>query len=76
MRPSKYKIILISFYNFRRYSFWKVDYDKYPGEGEKLFMTKNLANGFTQRLESLRKNAFGTWGVYGEEPNLEIFGNI
>ena len=39
-------------------------------------MTKNLANGFTQRLEDLRKIAFGSWGVYGDEPNLEIMGLI
>ena len=29
-----------------RFSFWKIEYEKYPGEGEKLFMTNNLANGF------------------------------
>jgi len=28
------------------YSFWKVKYDKYEGEGVKLFMTNNLAGGF------------------------------
>ena len=28
------------------FSFWKVSYDKYPGEGQKLYMTNNLANGF------------------------------
>ena len=58
-----------------RFSFWKVEYEKYPGEGEKLFMTKNLANGFLQRLEHFRKYCFGSWGVYGDEPNLEIRGN-
>ena len=57
-----------------RWSFWKIEYDMYPGEGEKLFMTKNLAGGFIQRLETFRKYAFGTWGVYGEEPTLQIKG--
>ena len=28
------------------FSFWKVYYIKYEGEGEKLFMTNNLAAGF------------------------------
>lgn len=28
------------------FSIWRVFYDKYEGEGEKLFMTNNLANGF------------------------------
>ena len=37
-------------------------------------MTRNLANGFLQRLEHFRKYCFGVWGVYGEEPNLEIKG--
>lgn len=37
-------------------------------------MTRNLAAGFIQRLETFRKYSFGTWGVYGDEPNLEIRG--
>lgn len=28
------------------WSFWRIEYDMYEGEGEQLFMTKNLANGF------------------------------
>ena len=56
------------------FSFWRIEYEKYPGEGEKLFMTKNLANGFIQRLETFRKYSFGTFGVYGDEPNLEVRG--
>lgn len=56
------------------FSFWRIEYEKYEGEGEVLFMTNNLANGFAQRLEHFRKYAFGSWGVYGEEPKLEIRG--
>jgi hypothetical protein len=37
-------------------------------------MTNNLANGFVQRLETFRKYCFGIWGVYGEEPKLDIKG--
>ena len=33
-------------YYFIRFSFWKIEYEKYPGEGEKLYMTNNLAGGF------------------------------
>jgi hypothetical protein len=29
-----------------RFSFWKIEYEKYEGEGEKLYMTRNMANGF------------------------------
>lgn len=39
-------------------------------------MTNNLANGFLQRLEHFRKYCFGAWGVYGQEPSLEIRGNF
>lgn len=56
------------------FSIWKIKYDKYEGEGEKLYMTNNLANGFVQRLEHFRKYNFGVWGVYGDEPNLDIKG--
>jgi len=51
-----------------------VYYEKYEGEGEKLYMTNNLASGFLQRLENFRKYIFGVWGVYGQEPSLEIRG--
>lgn len=56
------------------FSLWKITYDKYPGEGEKLFMTKNLSNGFLQRMEGFNKYAIGCFGVYGEEPNLDVRG--
>lgn len=34
----------------------------------------NLASGSLQRLDQLRKNGFGSWGVYGSEGNFEIRG--
>ena len=55
-------------------SFWKVKYQKLEGEGEKLFITANSVEGFLHRMESMRKHSFGTLGVYGDEPNLEIMG--
>ena len=67
-------LILKGKFNIFRFSFWKIEYEKYTGEGEKLYMTRNLAAGFLQRLETFRKYSFGTWGVYGDEPNLEIRG--
>jgi elongation factor 1-gamma len=33
-----------------------------------------LANGTLQRLDGLRKNGFGTWGVYGDKDDFEIRG--
>jgi len=51
-----------------------MEYDKAEGEGQVVFLTCNLMNGFLQRLETFRKYAFGVVGVYGEEPNLDIKG--
>lgn len=56
------------------WSLWKVHYQKYEGEGEKVYLTSNLKNGFLQRLDHFRKYSFGVHGVYGDEPNLEIQG--
>lgn len=65
--PNKKDAIQFLWDNFDEngFSFWKITYQKYEGEGEKLFMTNNLANGFLQRLEHFRKYCFGAWGVYG-----------
>jgi hypothetical protein len=60
--------------NQEKYSVWKIHYDKDESEGKLLHLTLNLANGNLQRLEGIRKVAFGTWGVYGIEGNLEIRG--
>lgn len=56
------------------YSIWHIKYDKYTGEGEVLYMTENLQKGFIQRFEHFRKYSLGVWGVYGDEPNLDIEG--
>jgi elongation factor 1-gamma len=56
------------------YSVWHMQYDKAEGEGQVVFLTANLMNGYLQRLETFRKYSLGVVGVYGEEPNLEIRG--
>lgn len=61
-------------YDPQGFSIWFITYDKAEGEGNVLFLTNNLMNGFLQRLEHFRKYAYGIHGVYGEEPNLEIRG--
>jgi len=33
-------------YDAEGFSLWLVKYDKYTGEGEKLFLTNNLVGGF------------------------------
>ena len=58
----------------KAFSLWHLKYIKADGEGKVLFQTNNLMNGFLQRMEGNRKEAFAVHGVYGDEPNLEIKG--
>jgi len=55
------------------YSFWSCDY-KYNHELTKVFMTANLVSGFLQRLDKLRKYAFGSIIIFGDDGNLEVSG--
>jgi len=54
-------------------SIWFCEY-KYPEELTQVFMTCNLVGGFFQRLEKLRKNAFASMCVFGENNNNTIAG--
>lgn len=55
------------------YSWWYCEY-KYNHELTKTFMTANLISGFLQRLDRLRKYAFGTMLIFGDDGALEISG--
>jgi len=63
------------FKNFEKefYSVWLCEY-KYPDELTQTFMTCNLIGGMFQRIEKLRKNAFGSMIVWGENNNNTIAG--
>ena len=61
-------------YDAEGYSIWYLQYEKYEGEGEKLYMTNNLCNGFLQRIDHFRKHVFARHAVIGDEPSLEIEG--
>jgi elongation factor 1-gamma len=54
------------------FSFWYAAYEKYEGEGEKLYLTQNLMNGFLQRADNFRKHGWAVMGIIGEEPALDI----
>ncbi|UJR35820.1 hypothetical protein I4U23_028567 [Adineta vaga] len=54
-------------------SIWFCEY-KYPEDLSQVFMTCNLVSGFFQRLEKLRKNAFSSMCVFGENNNNTIAG--
>lgn len=56
------------------YSIYHLKYDKYPGEGEVLYQTSNLMNGFLQRIDHFRKHALAMHAITGDEPNLDIEG--
>lgn len=55
------------------YSIWYGEY-KYPDELTKVFMSCNLITGMFQRLDKMRKHAFGSVCLFGEDNNSTISG--
>jgi elongation factor 1-gamma len=55
------------------FSIWKCSY-KYPEELRLVFMSCNLITGMLQRLDKLRKYAFSSMAVFGEDNNNQIAG--
>jgi elongation factor 1-gamma len=60
-------------YDPQGWSIWYLHYQKAEGEGRVQYMFTNLLDGFLQRMEAMRRYSFGVMGVYGDEPNLEIY---
>lgn len=56
------------------WSFWDMRYVKYKTEGQVLYKTNNLLDGFIQRAEHFGRYSFGSHMIYGEEPDLNIKG--
>jgi elongation factor 1-gamma len=55
------------------YSIWRGDY-KYNDELKMVFMSCNLMGGMIQRLEKLKKNAFASCCLFGEDNKNAISG--
>lgn len=55
------------------YSIWYSEY-KYPEELNKIFMSCNLITGMYQRLDKMRKQAFASVCLFGEDNNSSISG--
>lgn len=55
------------------YSIWYGEY-KYPEELTKVFMSCNLITGMYQRLDKMRKQAFASMCLFGEDNNSSISG--
>ncbi|KAK3587768.1 hypothetical protein CHS0354_042728 [Potamilus streckersoni] len=55
------------------YSIWFCEY-KYPQELKLVFMTCNLVSGMFQRVDKMRKCAFGSMCIFGEDNNNTISG--
>ncbi|KAI2799622.1 hypothetical protein RDWZM_009684 [Blomia tropicalis] len=55
------------------YSIWYGEY-KYPKELTQVFMSCNLISGMFQRLDRMRKNAFSSMILFGEDNNSTISG--
>lgn len=60
-------------YDAEGYSMWRVDY-KYNDELSLIFMTCNLVSGLFQRMDHVRKYAFGSMIIFGEDRKNEIHG--
>jgi len=55
------------------YSLWRSDY-KYNNECTVAWLTNNSIVGWYQRLDKVRKYAFGSVCIFGDEPTLEVSG--
>lgn len=55
------------------YSIWYGEY-MYPEDLKMVFMSCNLMGGMMQRLDTMRKNAFGSMCLFGENNNSTIGG--
>jgi len=57
----------------QNYSIWFCEY-KYPEDLTLVFMSCNLISGMFQRLDKMRKNAFGSMILFGEDNKSTISG--
>ncbi|XP_029846966.2 elongation factor 1-gamma [Ixodes scapularis] len=55
------------------YTIWYCEY-KYPDELTQVFMSCNLISGMFQRLDKMRKHAFASMILFGEDNNSSISG--
>jgi elongation factor 1-gamma len=60
-------------FDSENYSIWYGEY-KYPEELTKVFMSCNLITGMFQRLDKMRKQAFASVCLFGEDNNSTISG--
>jgi elongation factor 1-gamma len=60
-------------FDAENYSIWFGEY-KYSGELTKVFMSCNLIAGMYQRLDKMRKQAFASMCLFGEDNNSTISG--
>merc|ERR1712034_57725 len=60
-------------FDAEHYSIWRSDY-RYNKELSQVFMSCNLMGGMFQRLEKLKKNAFASAILFGENNNSTISG--
>jgi len=60
-------------FDAEHYSIWRSDY-KFNNELTMVFMSCNLVGGMFQRLEKMKKNAFASAILFGENNNSSISG--
>merc|ERR1712223_1141016 len=62
-------------FDAEHYSIWRSDY-KFNNELTMVFMSCNLVGGMFQRLEKMKKNAFASAILFGENNNSSISGFV
>jgi elongation factor 1-gamma len=60
--------------NTNSFSFWWMEYDKAEGECEDLLKTENMIDMFVQKADRMRRYAFGSHVIIGDEPKLYVRG--
>lgn len=60
-------------FNKEDYSVWLAEYS-YNDDLKRVFMACNLVGGMFQRIEKLRKTAFASVGIFGEDNSCAIGG--
>lgn len=66
----------LKFTNPEAFSLWYGEYQKTPNEGKEKLKTNNLLNGYVKSCDGFKRAVYATYGYYGQEPDLQIRGEI
>jgi hypothetical protein len=69
-------IFFLKLTNPEAFSLWYGEYQKTPNEGKEKLKTNNLLNGYVKSCDGFKRAVYATYGYYGQEPDLQIRGEI